>query len=164
MPVSRVTLVFLSLAILVAACTSVDGGGDGAAADSQDVDAYAAAVTKIMTRPGSEDDYPIGGSTVRTTRIFLALEEGLADLSAVPVPDAIRAEHTEVVARIEAVQDKVARYLQQHAVSGDDISVRDISYDADISPLIGEARAACLELGRKLDQLGITWSLGLCLV
>ncbi len=163
-PVSHVTAVFLLLALPATACTSVDGDGDGAAADSLSVHAYASTVAEIMTRPGSEGNYPVGGSTVRTAMTFLALEKDLADLRAVRAPGAIRAEHLDVIVRIEAVQDEVARYLQQHGVQGDDISSNDIFFDADISPLILEARTACIELGAKLDELGEIWSLGSCLV
>ncbi len=162
MPISHATAVFLLLALPVAACT--DGDGDGAASESLSVHAYATSVTEIMTRAGSEENYPLGGSTVRTATIFLTIEKNLADLKAVPAPSAIRDKHLEVVARIEAVQDEVARYLQHHGVQGDDISLDDIFVDADINPLILEARTACVELGAKLDELGATWSLGTCLV
>ncbi len=155
---------FLLLALPATACTAVDGDGDGAAPDSLSVHAYASTVTEIMTRAGSEENYPVGGSTVRTATIFLAIEKNLADLKAVPAPSAIRDEHSEVVARIEAVQDEVARYLQHHGVQGDDISLNDIISDADINPLLLDARTACIELGAKLDELGATWSLGMCLV
>ncbi len=163
-PLSHATAVFLLLALPAAACTAVDGDGDGAAPDSLSVHAYASTVSEIMTRAGSEENYPLGGSTVRTATIFLAVEQDLADLKAVLAPSAIRDKHLEVVARIEAVQDEVARYLQHHGVQGDDISLNDIFVDADINPLILEARAACVELGAKLDELGATWSLGTCLV
>ncbi len=163
-PVSHVTAVFLLVALPAAACTAVDGDGDGAASDSLSVQVYASTVTEIMTRGGSAENYPIGGSTVNTTLIFFAIEENLADLKAVRVPGSIRVEHSEVISRIEAVQEEVARYLRQHGVRGDDISLDDISFDADISPLILEARTACIELGAKLDELGEIWSLGLCLV
>ena len=117
-----------------------------------------------MTRAGSEENYPLGGSTVQTATTFLTIEKNLADLKAVPAPSAIRDEHLDVVARSEAVQDEVARYLQHHGVQGDDISLDDIFVDADINPLILEARTACVELGAKLDELGATWHLGMCLV
>lgn len=152
------------MALPATACTAVDGDGDGAAPDSLSVHAYASTVSEIMTRAGSEANYPVGGSTVRTATIFLAIEKNLADLKAVPAPSAIRDEHSEVVARIEAVQDEVARYLQHHGVQGDDISLNDIISDADINPLILDARTACVELGAKLEGLGATWSLGMCLV
>lgn len=155
---------FLLLALPAAACTAVDGDGDGAAPESLSVHAYATTVTEIMTRGGSEGNYPIGGSTVNTALNFLAIGENLADLKAVRVPGAIRAEHSEVIARAEAVQAEVARYLQRYGVRGDDISMTDVSFDADINPLILEARAACVELGAKVDELGATWSLGMCLV
>ncbi len=163
-PLSHITAVFLLLALPAAACAAVDGDGDGAEPESLSVNAYATTVTEIMTRAGSEENYPLGGSTVRTATIFLTVEQDLADLEAVPAPSAIRDQHLEVVARIEAVQDEVARYLQHHGVQGDDISLNDIFIDADINPLILEARAACVELGAKLDELGATWSLGTCLV
>ncbi|MCZ6462422.1 MAG: hypothetical protein O6705_09350 [Actinobacteria bacterium] len=162
MPISHATAVFLLLALPVAACTA--GDGDGAASESLSVHAYATSVTEIMTRVGSEGNYPIGGSTVNTALNFLAIGENLADLKAVRVPGAIRAEHSEVVARAEAVQSEVARYLQRYGVQGDDISMTDISFDADINPLILEAQAACVELGAKLDELGATWHLGMCVV
>ena len=163
-PISHVTAVFLLLALPAAACTAVDGDGDGAAPESLSVHAYATTVTEIMTWAGSDENYPLGGSTVRTATSFLTIEKNLADLKAVPAPSAIRDEHSEVVARIETVQDEVARYLQHHGVQGDDISLNDIFIDADINPLILEARAACVELGAKVDELGATWSLGMCLV
>ncbi|MCH8129999.1 MAG: hypothetical protein IIC70_08885 [Acidobacteria bacterium] len=164
MAVPRITAVFLLMALSATACTSVDGDGAGTAANPLSVHEYASTVAEIMTRAGSGENYPIGGSTVRTATIFLELEKNLADLKAVSAPSAIRVEHSEVIARIEAVQDEVARYLQQHGVRGDDISLNDISFDADISPLILEARTACIELGAKLDELGEIWSLGICLV
>jgi len=161
-PISHATAVFLLLALPVAACTA--GDGDGAASESLSVHAYATTVTEIMTRAGSEENYPLGGSTVQTATTFLTIEKNLADLKAVPAPSAIRDEHLDVVARSEAVQDEVARYLQRRGVRGDDISLDDISYDADISPLIVEAQTACVELGAKLDELGATWHLGMCIV
>ena len=164
MPISRVTVLFLLLALWVTACTTVDGDGDSAAANSLSVHEYASTVADIMARAGSEENYPVGGSTVRTAMTFLAIDDNLADLKAVPAPSAIRDEHSEVIARIEAVQDEVARYLQHHGVQGDDISLDDILFDADINPLILEARTACIELGEKLDELGASWTLGLCLV
>ncbi len=161
-PISHATAVLLLLALPAAACTA--GDGDGAASESLSVHAYATSVTEIMTRAGSEENYPLGGSTVQTATTFLTIEKNLADLKAVPAPSAIRDEHLDVVARSEAVQDEVARYLQHHGVQGDDISLDDIFVDADINPLILEARTACVELGAKLDELGATWSLGMCLV
>ena len=161
-PISHATGVFLLLALPVAACTA--GDGDGAASESLSVHAYATTVTEIMTRADSEENYPLGGSTVQTATTFLTIEKNLADLKAVPAPSAIRDEHLDVVARSEAVQDEVARYLQHHGVQGDDISLDDIFVDADINPLILEARTACVELGAKLDELGATWHLGMCLV
>ena len=157
-------MVFLLLALPAAACTAVDGDGDSAAPESLSAHAYATTVTEIMTRADSEENYPLGGSTVRTATIFLTIQENLADLKAVPAPSAIRDQHLEVVARIEAVQDEVARYLQHHGLQGDDISLDDIFIDADINPLILEARAACVELGANLNGFGATWSLGMCLV
>ena len=164
MHVSHVTAVFLLLALPATACTSVDRDGAGTAADPLNVDEYASTVREIMTRGGSEGNYPIGGSTVNTALNFLAIGENLADLKVVRVPGAIRAEHSEVIARAEAVQAEVASYLQRYGVRGDDISMTDISFDADISPLILEARTACIELGAKLDELGEIWSLGSCVV
>lgn len=164
MHVSHVTAVFLLLALPATACTSVDRDGAGTAADPLSVHEYASTVREIMTRGGSEGNYPIGGSTVNTALTFLAIGESLADLKAVRVPGAIRVEHSEVIARAEAVQAEVASYLQRYGVRGDDISMTDISFDADISPLILEARTACIELGAKLDELGEIWSLGSCVV
>ena len=153
-------VVVLGLALVGAACADASAAG----ADALSVQEYADTMAEIMDRPVPDDDYPIKGSTVQVTGIFGVVEDGLSDMRALRAPDELGDLHNELLQRFEAVQQAVASYLQVHGMQGDDIELNHLFLDAEIGPLIAEARSGCADLREALNQLGVRFPAGTCLV
>ena len=153
-------VVVLALALVGAACADATAAGT----EALSVQEYADTMAEIMDRPIPDDDYPIKGSTVQVTGIFGVVENGLSDVRALRAPEELTAVHDELVQQFEAVQQAVASYLQVHGMQGDDIELNHLFLDAEIGPLIAEARSGCADLREALSQLGVAFPAGTCLV
>ena len=154
----RKLVVLVVFALVAAACSS-------APADALSVEEYSARLAEILEgEEAPEDDFPVGGSSVRVAATYMVVEEAVAEFRSLVPPQELEALHAELVEQFQSVQETIGDYLQHHGVEGGEITLSDILFDPEIRPRFAAAHQKCQELRTELFDLDAPLPLNWCLV